>query len=315
VTRDGGKPDASELFGKRARFLGLEIQAADVLILAVFALFTALTILFHGRILYPWRSLAKNCACAILYLGAVYAYPRVSSRFLRFFLRTGSVQIAFAYLYLASLPLQLIFVRNWQDAVVLRLEQAVFGFQPTLWLQKFVSPALTEWMMFCYVTYVVLYPVLSGLIFYKRGERAMEHYLFALVLTNVICDLGFLVFPIAGPLYYMPRAYAVPLKGHAFTFLGEYIRTHVHQIGGNLPSPHAALASVMWIMAYRYFRPGFYIMAPVILSLYVSTFYGRYHYLTDAVVGILTGILAILCVPSIMAKWNLLVRRRATGAT
>ena len=59
--------------------------------------------------------------------------------------------------------MQLIVVRSRQDPVVLRLESAVFGVQPTVWSQRFVTPPLTEWMMFAYVICVVSYRGLAAL--------------------------------------------------------------------------------------------------------------------------------------------------------
>jgi len=54
----------------------------------------------------------------------------------------------------------------------------------------------------------------------------------------------------------------------------------------------------MWIMAWRYHRSLFWMLLPIVLSLYVSTFFCRYHYLSDAVTGILTAGLA-----SLVAEW------------
>jgi len=298
------------LYGKPLCVLGVRLQATDAVVIASVLFFDLLLLIFHGRVRNPWSLLAKNALYLFLYAGAVVVLPRISNRVLRFFVRTGSVQLIFGYLFLSVLPMQLIFVRTWQDPAVLRLEQSVFGAQPTIWLQRFVSPALTEWMMFAYVIYLVIYPALSALICFKRGENAMEDYLFTLALANVLCCLGFLAYPVASPMYFMPETYTVPLKGFFFTAAGEFIRTHLHQIGGSIPSPHTAIATVMWAMAYRYYRPAFYGLAPVILSLYVSTFYCRYHYVTDTVFGVLAAAVCLLAAPPLMRRWNGAVGRR-----
>jgi hypothetical protein len=298
------------LQGKRLSIFGLGLQATDVLVLACLSLFTIFSVLFHSRIKGPWTLTLKNIVFGALFIGSVYLYQRVSSRVIKFLIRTASVQLIFAHLFVSVLPLQLIFVRNWQDRIVLNLEQAVFGVQPTVWLQTLISPALTEWMMFSYVIYVPIYPVLCGILYFKRSERHMEDYLFTLGITNFVCDIGFLVFPVAGPLYKIADQYTVPLKGYFFTFWGEFIRNHIHDIGGCIPSPHCAVATVMWVIAYRYHRPTFYVISPIILSLYLSAFYGRYHYLTDVVVGILAAWFVILSVPFLMKGWNSWVDRR-----
>jgi membrane-associated phospholipid phosphatase len=59
----------------------------------------------------------------------------------------------------------------------------------------------------------------------------------------------------------------------------------------------------MWAMAYRYYRPGFWLLLPLVLSLYVSTFYGRFHYVSDAVTGIATALVATKLAPVLTRAW------------
>jgi len=282
----------------------LRFHATDGLILLALALFTLLALLFHSSVEGWWILALKNIGVAAVYLSFLLLSQKVTRKFLRFLVRVAAVTLAFAYLFGAVDKLQLILYGHWLDAYVLDAEQYVFGVQPTLWLQHFMSPPLTEWLMFSYVIYIPMYPVLSGIIYYLRGEFAMEDYFFTLGLTNVLCDLGFILFPVAGPIPTIGHLYSVPLTGYLFTYLGEFIRSHAHYIGGTIPSPHAAAATIMWLMAYRYHRPSFYVITPIVLSLYISTFYGRYHYVTDAIVGIAVAFLALWLAPGVIKSWN-----------
>lgn len=287
----------------------LRLQATDGLILFALAFFSVLAIVFLARVENWWLLVAKNIAVALLYLGFAYSSQRASRKLPRFLLRVAAVTLAYAYLFGAVDKLQLILHGQWLDEYVLDAEQYVFGLQPTLWLQHFTTPALTEWLMFSYVIYVPMYPLLCGIIYYLRGELPMEEYFFTLGLTNILCDIGFVLFPVAGPVSTIGHLYTVPLDGYVFTYLGEIMRSHLHYIGGTIPSPHAAAATTMWIIAYRYHRPSFYIITPIILSLYVSTFYCRYHYLTDAVVGVAVAFLALKLAPVAVKAWDWLVER------
>ena len=159
-------------------------------------------------------------------------------------------------------------------------------------------------MMFSYVIYVPMYPVLCGIIYFLRGELPMEEYFFTLGFTNILCDLGFILFPVAGPIPTIGQLYTVPLDGYVFTYLGELMRSQLHYIGGTIPSPHCAAATIMWMMAYRYHRPSFHFLTPIVLSLYASTFYGRYHYVTDAVIGVGVAFLALAVAPYLMKGWE-----------
>ncbi len=284
----------------------IQLRATDGLILATLAFFTILTVLFTVE---GWLTLAlKNVAVSAAYVAFNAFSERIHHKFWRFLVRVAAVTLTYAYLFGAVDKLQLIIHGRWLDEYVTDLEQFIFGVQPTLWLQQYTTPALTEWMMFSYVIYVPMYPVLCGIVYYLHGEIAMEDYFFTLGFTNILCDIGFILFPVAGPLPFIGHLYSVPLDGYVWTYLGELMRSQLHYVGGTIPSPHCAAATIMWMMAFRYYRPAFYALIPVILSLYVSTFYGRYHYVTDAVLGVAVAFVALALVPTIVRMWEKISR-------
>jgi membrane-associated phospholipid phosphatase len=293
---------------KTIQIAGLRLRVTDVLILFTLSFFSLLALLFSHSVEGWWMLILKNIGIGVLYLAFVVASDKTTRKFPRFLLRVAAITLTYAYLFGAVDKLQLILHGQWLDAYVMDMEQYVFGVQPTLWLEHITTPALTEWMMFAYVVYVPLYPVLCGLIYYLRGETAMEDYFFTLGFTNILCDIGFILFPVAGPMATIGTLYTVPLKGYVFTFFGELMRSNLHYVGGTIPSPHCAAATIMWIMAYRYHRPTFYILTPVILSLYVSTFYLRYHFVTDAVVGVVVAFLALWIAPYLIRLWDRVAR-------
>ena len=280
------------------------LRLADVVVLSTLTLFAALAVVFRVE---SWGLAAlEDIAAAGVFLLAVTATRRVRAAWGRFLVRTGTLSLAYAYLFAAVDRLQLIVRGRWMDDSVLAVQAALFGTQPTLWLQRLTRPWLTEWMMFAYVVYIALYPLVCGAVFFRHGEEALEECLLALGLANVACDLGFIAFPVAGPTAYIGSSYTVPLHGYLFTALGEFIRTHLHYVGGSLPSPHAAAATVLWMMSWKYRRPLFWLLTPLVLTLDVATFYCRYHYFADTAAGIATAALAFAAV-------SRMARRRPSG--
>lgn len=296
--------------GTAREFFGLRIRVTDILLFGAILLFTILSLLFPARVKgWPGLVLANNLV-VFIYLAANVLEQKSERRFVKFLLRTGSVQLFLFYIYNISLRLQHIFVAHWNDQAVIDLEQALFGVQPTIWIQRFITPWLTEWMSFCYVFYVLIYPILSAIIFYKRGEREMEDYLFYLGLAIVLGTIGFMFFPVAGPMRKISQLYDIPLRGYFFTAVGEFIRNRIHVPGGAFPSIHCAAASIMWWMAYRYSRVTFYVLTPVILSLYISTVYGRFHYLIDVLAGITMALFAAVLGHVLIKRWNRITVKR-----
>jgi membrane-associated phospholipid phosphatase len=294
---------------KKIKIGKLQFGATDGLILAILAFFSILEIIFFNRVEGWWVLVLKNIAVAFAYVLINRFSEKTPKKFWRFLLRVAAVTLTYAYLFGAVDKLQMLIHGQWMDDYVLDFEQWVFGLQPTLWIEDYISKPLTEWMMFSYVIYVPMYPVLCGIIYYLRGELAMEDYFFTLGFTNILCDIGFILFPVASPMYHIKQLYTVPLDGWIWTYLGECMRKYLHFAGGSIPSPHTAAATIMWIMAYRYHRPSFWILTPIVLSLYISTFYCRYHYITDAVVGIAVAFLALAIAPSLMKLWDRMAGR------
>ncbi len=217
-------PSLSPLEGERVPFRAGEVcqlrantcwgwlQATDVIILATLALFTALAVAFPSRVTGGSTLVLKNFAVAGAYLGFAALAQRASWQPLRFSLRLVPIALTYGYLFLATDSLQFLIFGGFQDQVIVDLERMIFGFQPAVWLERFVRPAVTEWMMFAYMFYFLMYPLLCGIIYFKHGETDMEHFLFTLGLTNILCDICFILLPVGGPLTGIPDQFAVPLR-------------------------------------------------------------------------------------------------------
>jgi membrane-associated phospholipid phosphatase len=295
------------------RILGLGLRPADAVALGGSAVLVLLAAVFRTRLADPWPVIGRHLLFVLLYLAAVAVLPRLRSRWLRFLIRTGSVQILLLQIYLTSRDLQLLFF-GWNDETVLRWESALFETQPLVWIQKLYSPLLSDWMFFVYVAYIVIYPLLGAVIYFRRGEAANEDYLFGLGLVNLLCGWGFILFPVKGPLHWesVRGLLTEPLPVRGFGQAAEYIRTHFHAPGGTIPSPHCAAATVMWFMAKTHTRWGFWILSPIVLSVYLSTVYGRFHYFTDVVIGIAVAVPVLLISPVVRKAWGSRAGRRSS---
>ena len=291
--------------GRRLVVVGLEVRLADFVTLGALIVLTAVAVVSRDRLDRPRFIIGSGLAVIAFYILCQAALRLLRPPVLRFLFRTAAVQLTCLQIYQTASALQLL-IFPWQDARVLALEGAVFRVNPVVALQRAYTPALSEWMFFVYVFYVVIYPLLGLIIFLKHGEEANEDYLFHLGLVNLVCGLGFILFPVASPMHWpeIRAQLTAPLTGGFFASVAEWIRHNVHTAGGSVPSPHCAVATVMWFMARKYTRRGFALLAPVILSLYVSTVYGRFHYLTDMVVGVAAALAVIVAAPAIERAWD-----------
>lgn len=296
---------------KPVAIFDLPFRLTDAVTLGGLLLLTIPAAFFSGRTEEPGSVIAVNLVLAGVYAGSLVVLKSAKPGLLRFLVRTAVVQFTFLQVYVTGLRLQGL-LSDWHDESVLAWEKAVFGLQPLLRLERFRSPWLSEWMFFVYVFYVAIYPILAAVIYFRRGEDANEAYLTRLGLVNLACALGFILYPVAGPMHWerLHVLLSKPFHSGFFAGLAEYIRTHIHRPGGTIPSPHAAVATVMWFMAFKYARRLFWLLAPVILSLYVSTVYGHFHYVSDTVIGIAVAVGALAAAPFLQKAWNRLAAGR-----
>jgi len=241
----------------------------------------------------------------LLVAGALYIAASGSTRLMRegimsTWAMTVGVTLLLSYLYGAIAPFQHVLVRGWLDGVLLSWEASLTGTECSLALQKIACPVLTEWMMYAYVVYIPLLPLTALLCYRNGGPAAAREFLLALAVTNLASFSLFLFIPVAGPLYYQPDAYSVPLTGGFFTWCAGLLHASAHYPGGSLPSPHCASTTVMLVMLYRHNRKAFYVALPTLLSVYVSTVYGRYHYAWDSAAGILAAVGMIRVCPALV---------------
>lgn len=290
---------------RRCRLAGLEFCLTDVVTLGGLVAFTLAIAVFARRMAHPGPDLGIGLVTIVLYVLSLAGLTRIRRPWARFVVRTVAVQVTFLQVYKLANELQIVFF-PWQDERVLAWEQALFGVQPLVAVQRIYNIPLNEWMFFVYVFYILIYPMLAAIIFFRHGEDANEDFLLQLGLANLICGVGFIVFPVASPMYW-PRIRSLltrPLPAHVFGAIAEWIRGNIHQPGGSIPSPHCAAATVMWFMARKYTRYGFWALAPVMISLFASTVYGRFHYVSDMVLGIAAGLLVLAAAPALERAWN-----------
>ena len=275
-------------------------NAIDVVCLTFVALLLILTVAFPGKVLNA-SVLAKELFIAgSLYFIGTLIVRQLSNGFLNTVLQTLLVLALFSFLFKAVDGFQHLLINGWMDDTLLSMEYWLTGTESTLILQKLTNPILTEWMMFAYVLYIPLLPAIALICYSSAGVEGTRDYLFNLSLANVVCYVGFILFPVASPLYHWPELYTVSLDGGFFAWCGEWIRHTQHYAGGSLPSPHCAAGTIMFAMAYRYNRKIFYISLPTFLTLYVSTVYGRYHYVWDGIAGILAAVLVLKYSPKLV---------------
>jgi membrane-associated phospholipid phosphatase len=180
----------------------------------------------------------------------------------------------------------LLLVGSDRDQALMALDQRLFGFQASLVLQRIIHPWLTSVMDFAYFYHILNIPIVACFIYVWRDRPRFREMMSGMMVVSFLGLLGYLLVPAVGPMYTLRNQYTVPLRQSGLVFNHEVDFMDFARIRRDVfPSMHVAISFVVWLYAYRNSKKLFWILSPLILGLWFSTIYLRYHYLVDVVAG------------------------------
>ncbi|MFC1850088.1 phosphatase PAP2 family protein [candidate division CSSED10-310 bacterium] len=189
------------------------------------------------------------------------------------------------------------------DQILSNLDEVLFGVQPTVYLEQFISPVLTELSYFAYMTYF-FYPVISlGVLYYQRRLDKFRNLTLSIVMVVYLGFAGYVLVPAVGPQYALVGDYSVDLNGYQLSALQQKIDDLFRISRDCFPSLHFSLSAVILFMTYRHNRWLFWFYLPCVLGLWFSTVYLRYHYVVDLLAGIPLIMLVLYSAPRLNSWW------------
>lgn len=228
-------------------------------------------------------------AAALLIFTFIAVYQKNSSskilKFLRSYLHIPLYGIIFSAFQVFVHKLN----PNDYDNLLLKWDYMFFGFDITVWLEKFISKGLTEVLTLSYFSYYVL-PTLTFVLLYFSKKKDVflnaRNYLLAIVLGWYGAFIFYIALPAAGPDIAYPEHYTVLLQGLSpltntyLENLGKYLRESF--VRNTFPSMHFGIILITNYFAYLNRRKYFWFCTlPLGTLLAIATVYLRQHYLID----------------------------------
>lgn len=178
---------------------------------------------------------------------------------------------------------------NDYDTLLLKWDQSVFGFDVTVWLEKFTSNGLTEVLTLSYFSYYILPTLTFILLFFTKENGSFvktRNYLLAIITGWYGAFIFYLLLPAAGPDIAFPEHYKIPLQGLSpltnsyLENLAKYLRESF--VRNTFPSMHFGIILITNFFAFIYKRKYFWFCTlPLGTMLAIATVYLRQHYLID----------------------------------
>jgi membrane-associated phospholipid phosphatase len=268
----------------------------------------SLVFFFHDQTVPGWGWLvAAHATLLVLIHLLVGASGRGRGGGVVDFLRHFYPVIFYAAFYRESGMLSQMFVSGHLDPVVIRWEQALFGFQPSMQFMASL-PWLPVSEVF-YASYFSYYVMIAGvgLVLFLRRREAFFHYVSVLSFVFYVCYLIYIFLPVIGPRvfsrslggYTLPADVQALVAPHLLAFPPQVTRGPFFRImaliydvfeapGAALPSSHVAASICTVWFSYRYRLRIRHVHLVMVVLLCLSTIYCRYHYVLDVLAGLLT---------------------------
>ncbi len=280
----------------------------DVLII-VYSLFMIILISAFGGHLNDRQTIySAYAACIATAVLSVFIRSARHSRIIEYFSLIYPLALLIIFYEISGYHIHLFFA-GFYDRILVGFENLIFPVHPTVWFQRWNHPLITEWMMFGYSFYLLLLPITVSWLFFRKKKAQSHHMLLSLIIAFFICYIGFFLFPIEGPRYFLRDLYTVEFTGYFFKSITDLIEGEAMLHGGCFPSAHCAAATVMLLLSFRYDKLLFVWTAPIIITLFTATVYGRYHYPSDFAAGFIVGLAAVRLATALQNYWDRKIKR------
>jgi membrane-associated phospholipid phosphatase len=198
------------------------------------------------------------------------------------------------------------------DANLIAVDHALFGVHPTVWLERLISPALSAFFQFAYISYYFI-PLSLGIVLIVKGRFGeFEEALFGILLCFYLSYVGYLLVPAIGPRFTLSHLQTGGLQVSPFI---EKIQDALNTLERNktdaFPSGHTAVSLMTLYYAWRKKEKRLFAgLIPLVTGLVISTVYLRYHYVIDVIAGIALMILTVYLAPVLFIALSRVTRKR-----
>src|SRR5436190_154119 len=202
------------------------------------------------------------------------------------------------------------FFSDFLDPMLIRWEQAIFGFQPSVALMdKLPYLVVSEMFYLAYFSYYIMI-VGVGLTLFIRNRQQFFHYVSVVSFLFYVCYFIYIILPVIGSraFFHQVEGYALPPESQLYASTDAYpesvkagiffrVMLFIYRVfeapGAAFPSSHVAVALCTLYFSFKYLRSIRYVHLVFAVLLCFSTVYCRYHYAVDVAAGLLTAALVV----------------------
>ena len=183
------------------------------------------------------------------------------------------------------------------DELLANIDFNMFGVHPTVWIEQWNRPWLTDLFYSLYIFYFPMPLFILSWLYRQKRFIELDKSIWVYLLTYYGAYLGYFMIPAAGPRFNEPlmALQQTDLNG---VVLAVPIRTIINFLEPNkldaFPSLHAAISFTTLLLMGKYSKKMFWTFLPIITGIMIALVYCRYHYVIDMIAGIAWSIITFV---------------------
>jgi membrane-associated phospholipid phosphatase len=204
------------------------------------------------------------------------------------------------------------------DATLAAWDLAIFKVDPVLWVDRYASPLLTEYLQIWYSIFQMMLVALAIDFYLARRSREFRIVTSTFLLGFCVSYILYVFMPAIGPRFAGTRFDSIDrdLPG---VFLTHGLRAFINA-GNNIapglrypyagvnpdcmPSGHTMMSVIAILLGWQYRSRLRWLVTIGGLSVIASTVYLRYHYVVDVIAGAALGILLFAVHRWVLRLWE-----------
>jgi len=189
------------------------------------------------------------------------------------------------------------------DRALANLDYRIWGANPTVWLERWNTPGLTEFLQVVYTLFIPAVLLVAWELWRRHQFKDFRYYAFLIALGFLVSYVGYLAVPARGPRFLLRNLQHFQLHGMwLFNGMQRALDRLESAHFDCFPSGHTELTilagwgsrmiSKRWFKVYLAYTP----------CIIFATVYLRYHYTVDLLAGAATAGILILAAPVLYTR-------------
>lgn len=180
------------------------------------------------------------------------------------------------------------------------LDLSLFGVEPAVYLDRFVTPLTTEWFSFFYYSYFFLLVVHAiPILFFVRHPRLLGEFTLGMLIVVCVGQALYMLVPGYGPYHAIPELFTREFPRGIWL---DTVMAAVAQGGAQkdiFPSLHTAAPAFIALYSFRHrhvvpYRYTWPIVVFVSANIVVATMFLRWHWIIDVAAGLVLALIGML---------------------